>query len=123
MLSAPAVLHIQAQRTLGNQWAEIAKRLTGRSDNAVKNHWNSLPMRRFRESMSDVPTSELPVAQPQDAAGASAAAAEGAHDVPQVHHQEATQRMAESVEPWENPDYTEHSRPPASPRPSSQQQQ
>ena len=97
MLSAPAVLHIQAQRTLGNQWAEIAKRLTGRSDNAVKNHWNSLPMRRFRESMSDVPTSELPVAQPQGAAGASAAAAEGAHDVLQVHHQEATQQVAEPV--------------------------
>ena len=56
---------LELQGHFGNRWSDIAKYLSGRTDNAIKNHWNSVLRKGQNISHLLLPGGRLPSSFPR----------------------------------------------------------
>lgn len=88
-------LIIRLHNLLGNRWALIAGRVPGRTDNQVKNHWNTHLSKklRIREKMGNGPAASLTISRNDKQEGKSPTVSASGNSISEFSENERSGRV------------------------------
>ncbi|RWR87522.1 protein ODORANT1 [Cinnamomum micranthum f. kanehirae] len=102
LTEAEEQLVIDLHARLGNRWSKIAARLPGRTDNEIKNHWNTHIKKKLTKMGIDPVTHEPLHKQPSQEASPAAAPSQSSDDLLHLPQSDERTSVDENPTPPEN---------------------